>query len=94
MPERLCWELSPTRLSKNYCSDRKIDTQSCVDKRNLVFRPNVRVLRGFLIAIFTAFLGCLLAFFVGDYLTRLAHVPEMEGQRGVTVVSLCVPLGF
>jgi hypothetical protein len=93
MPGRLRWELSPTRLSKNYCSDRKIDTQSCVDKTNLVFRPNVRVLRAFLIALFTAFGGCLLAFFVGDYLTRLAHVPEMEGQRGMTVVFLCAPLG-
>jgi len=54
----------------------------------------VRFLRGFLIALFTAFVGCLLAFFVGDYLTRLAHVPEMEGQRGMTVVFLCVPLGI
>src|SRR6266516_3764861 len=32
--------------------------------------------------------------FVGDYLTRLAHVPEMEGQRGMTIVFLCVPLGI
>jgi hypothetical protein len=94
MPGRLRWELSLTRLSKNYCSDRKIDTQSCVDKRNLVVRPNVRVLRAFLIALFTAFVGCLLAFFVGDYLTRRAHVPEMEGQRGMTVVFLCVPIGI
>jgi len=28
----------------------------------------------------------LLALFAGDYLTRLAHVPDMEGQRGMTVV--------
>ena len=35
-----------------------------------------------------------LRFFVGDYLTRLAHVPEMERQRGVTIISLCVPLGI
>jgi hypothetical protein len=54
----------------------------------------VRFLRAFLIALFTAFVGCLLAFFVGDYLTRLAHVPEMEGQRGMTVVFLCAPLGI
>jgi hypothetical protein len=54
----------------------------------------VRVVRAFLIALFTAFVGCVLAFFVGDYLTRLAHVPEMEGQRGMTVVFLCAPLGI
>jgi hypothetical protein len=54
----------------------------------------VRFLRAFLIALFTAFAGCILAFFVGDYLTRLAHVPEMEGQRGMTVIFLCVPLGI
>jgi hypothetical protein len=54
----------------------------------------VRFLRAFLIALLTAFVGCLLAFFVGDYLTRLAHVPEMEGQRGMTVVFLCAPLGI
>jgi hypothetical protein len=54
----------------------------------------VRFLRAFLIALFTAFVGCLLAFFVGDYLTKLAHVPEMEGQRGMTIVFVCVPLGF
>src|SRR5439155_12555887 len=27
-------------------------------------------------------------------LTKLAHVPEMEGQRGMTVFFLCVPLGI
>jgi hypothetical protein len=54
----------------------------------------VRFLRAFFIALFTAFVGCLLAFFVGDYLTRLAHVPEMECQRGMTVIFLCVPLGI
>jgi hypothetical protein len=54
----------------------------------------MRFLRAFLIGLSTAFVGCLLAFFVGDYLTRLAHVPEMEGQRGMTVVFLCVPLGI
>ena len=55
---------------------------------------NVRFLRASIIALFTASVGCLLAFFVGDYLTRLAHVPEMEGQRGMTVVFLCAPLGI
>ena len=54
----------------------------------------MRILRGLLIALMTAFAGCILAFFVGDYLTRLAHVPEMEGQRGMTVFFLCVPLGI
>jgi hypothetical protein len=54
----------------------------------------VRFLRAFLIALLTAFVGCILAFFAGDYLTRLAHVPEMEGQRGMTVIFLCVPLGI
>jgi hypothetical protein len=54
----------------------------------------VRFLRISFIALFTAFVGCLLAFFVGDYLTRLAHVPEMEGQRGMTVVFLCAPIGI
>jgi hypothetical protein len=54
----------------------------------------MRFLRAFLIALSTAFVGCLLAFFVGDYLTRLAHVPEMEGQRGMTIIFLCVPLGI
>src|SRR5262249_46885744 len=34
------------------------------------------------------------AFFVGDYLTRLAHVPEVEGQRGMTIFFLCLPLGI
>ncbi len=53
----------------------------------------MRFLRAFFIALFTAVVGCVLAVFVGDYLTRLAHVPEMEGQRGMTVFFLCVPLG-
>jgi hypothetical protein len=54
----------------------------------------MRVLRALLIALLTAFVGCLLAFSVGDYLTRLAHVPEMEGQRGMTIFFVCVPLGI
>ena len=53
----------------------------------------MRLLRAFFVALLTAIVGCVLAFFVGDYLTTLAHVPEMEGQRGMTVVFLCVPLG-
>jgi hypothetical protein len=54
----------------------------------------MRVLRALFIALITAFVGCVLAFFVGDYLTRLAQVPEMEGRRGMTVFFLCVPLGI
>jgi hypothetical protein len=54
----------------------------------------MRVLRALFIALLTAFVGCILAFFVGDYLTRLAHVPEMEGQRGMTIFFLCLPLGI
>jgi hypothetical protein len=54
----------------------------------------MRVLRGLFIASFTAFVGCVLGFLVGDYLTKLAHVPEMEGQRGMTIFFLCVPLGI
>jgi hypothetical protein len=54
----------------------------------------MRVLRALFVALLTALAGCVLAFFVGDYLTRLAHVPEMEGQRGMTVFFLCVPLGI
>lgn len=54
----------------------------------------MRILRGLLIALLTAFAGGILAVFVGDYLTKLAHVPEMEGQRGMTIFFLCIPLGF
>src|ERR1700746_4240205 len=54
----------------------------------------MRILRGLLIALGTALAGGILAVFVGDYLTKLAHVPEMEGQRGMTVFFLCVPLGI
>jgi hypothetical protein len=54
----------------------------------------MRILRGLLITLLTAFAGGILAVFVGDYLTKLAHVPEMEGQRGMTVFFLCVPLGI
>src|SRR4029077_6092029 len=54
----------------------------------------MRVLRALFVGLVTAFVGCVLAFLVGDYLTRLAQVPEMEGQRGMTVFFLCVPLGI
>lgn len=54
----------------------------------------MRVLRALSIALLTAFAGCLLAFFVGDYLTRLAHMSDMEGGRGMFVVFVCAPLGI
>jgi len=54
----------------------------------------MRFLRVSFVGLFTAAVGCFLGFFAGDYLTRLAHVPEMEGQRGMTIVFLCAPLGI
>ena len=54
----------------------------------------MRALRASVIALFTAFFGCLLAFFVGDYLSRLAQMSNMEGGRGMFVVFVCAPLGI
>jgi MFS family permease len=54
----------------------------------------MRVLRAVFIALLTAFVGCLLAFFVGDYLTRIAHMSDMEGGRGMFVVFVSAPLGI
>jgi len=54
----------------------------------------MRVLRASFIALLTAFVGCFLAFFVGDYLTRHAHMSNMEGGRGMFVVFVCAPLGI
>src|SRR6266850_6898902 len=54
----------------------------------------MRVLRASFVALFTAFVGCLLAFFVGDYLSRLGHMSNMEGGRGMFVVFVCAPLGI
>jgi hypothetical protein len=54
----------------------------------------MRVLRAIVIALLAAFVGCLLAFFVGDYLTSLAHMSNMEGGRGMFVVFVCAPLGI
>jgi H+/Cl- antiporter ClcA len=54
----------------------------------------MRVRRASFIALFTAFVGCFLAFFVGDYLTRFAHMSNMEGGRGMFVVFVCAPLGI
>ena len=86
---------SPVRRSKNCCSNRTSNVELADPLRlSSLQHSSMRFLRAFFIAIFTAFVGCLLAVFVGDYLTRLAHVPEMEGQRGMTVVFLCAPLGI
>jgi MFS family permease len=54
----------------------------------------MRVVRALCIALLTAFAGSILAILIGDYLTRLAHVPEMEGQRAMTIFFLYVPLGI
>jgi hypothetical protein len=54
----------------------------------------MRVLRASFIALFTAFVGCLVAFFVADYLSRLGHMSNMEGGRGMFVVFVCAPLGL
>jgi hypothetical protein len=40
----------------------------------------MRLLRAFFVALLTTVVGCVLAFFVGDYLTTLAHVPEKAGS--------------
>src|SRR5438094_8734901 len=54
----------------------------------------MRLLRAFFIALFTALVGCVVAFFVGDYLTRVGHMSNMEGGRGMFVVFVCAPLGI
>src|ERR1700747_2552873 len=54
----------------------------------------MRVLRAVFIALLMAFVGCLLAFFVGAYLTRVAHMSDMEGGRGMFIVFVCAPLGI
>ena len=54
----------------------------------------MRVLRASFIALFTASVGCLLGFFVGDYLSRLAHMSNMEGGRGMFVVFVWLPFGI
>ena len=54
----------------------------------------MRFLRAFAIGVITAVVGMFLAIFASDYLTRLYHVPDMEGQRGMTVIFLFAPLGF
>jgi hypothetical protein len=48
----------------------------------------------FLIALLTSLAGCALGIFAGDYLTRLYHVSNFEGQRAYMVILLCAPLGL
>jgi MFS family permease len=54
----------------------------------------MRFLRAFAIGVITAVVGMFLAIFASDYLTRIYHVSDMEGQRGMAVIFLFAPLGF
>jgi len=54
----------------------------------------MRFLRAFSIGVITAVVGMFLAIFASDYLTRLYHVSDMEGQRGMAVIFLFAPLGL
>jgi MFS family permease len=54
----------------------------------------MRYLRAFAIGVITAVVGMFLAIFASDYLTRLYHVSDMEGQRGMAVIFLFAPLGL
>src|SRR5207249_11994268 len=67
---------SPVRRTKNCCSNRTSNVELADLLRVISLQhSSMRFLRAFFIAIFTAFGGCLPAVFVGDYLTRVAHVP-------------------
>ena len=50
----------------------------------------MRFFRAFAVGVITAVAGMFLAIFASDYLTRLYHVPDMEGQRGMTVIFLAI----
>jgi hypothetical protein len=54
----------------------------------------MRFLRAFAIGVITAVVGMFLAIFASDYITRLYHVSDMEGQRGMAVIFLFAPLGL
>jgi MFS family permease len=54
----------------------------------------MRFLRVFAIGVITAVVGMFLAIFASDCLTRLYHVSDMEGQRGMAVIFLFGPLGL
>ncbi len=54
----------------------------------------MRFLRALATGAITAVAGMFLAIFASDYLTRLYHVSDMEGQRGYAIIFLFAPLGF
>jgi len=54
----------------------------------------MRILRALAIGFITALVAMLIAVFVSEYLTRLYHVPEMEGQRGMMIIFFIAPLTF
>ena len=54
----------------------------------------MRFLRAFAIGVITGVVGMFLSIFASDYLTRLYHVSDMEGQRGMAVIFLFAPLGL
>ena len=54
----------------------------------------MRFVRAFGIALITAVAGGFIAIVAADYLTKLYHVSDMEGQRAMAVVFLFGPLGL
>jgi MFS family permease len=54
----------------------------------------MRILRALGIAFITAFIAMFAAVLVSEYLTKLYHVPEMEGQRGMMIIFFIAPLTF
>ncbi len=54
----------------------------------------MRFLRVCAIGLSTAVVGTFLAIFASEYLTRLYHVSNMEGQRGYAIIFLFAPAGF
>lgn len=54
----------------------------------------MRFLRAVGVGLITAIIGTGLAVFSADYLTKLYHVSDMEGGRGMVVIFLFAPLGF
>ena len=54
----------------------------------------MRVLRAFGIAVLTGLAGMLLAFIAAEWLTKLYHVSNFEGERAYAVVFLFAPAGF
>jgi MFS family permease len=54
----------------------------------------MRVLRVLSVAFLTAIVGGVLGIVIGDYVTQLLHVSNMEGGRGMMVMFICAPLGM